>query len=126
MKSRHRKHLISARALADLVACFDSDMVAWQNMPPVGREWGSPDYERLSRIDELLLGATIERCAKTGLFVGHVPGIPGAHSQGATRDELEDNLREVLEMIISGATLRASIQDVPKFLLKPELRDREN
>jgi predicted RNase H-like HicB family nuclease len=44
--------------------------------------------------------AIIERCPDTGLFVGYVPGFPGAHSQGATRDELSDNLAEVIEMLL--------------------------
>jgi predicted RNase H-like HicB family nuclease len=43
--------------------------------------------------------AVIERDKQTGLYVGYVPGIPGAHSQGETLDELHDNLREVLEML---------------------------
>ena len=34
------------------------------------------------------------------LYVGTVPGLPGAHSQGATLDELQKNLREVLELIV--------------------------
>ncbi len=41
----------------------------------------------------------IERCTVTGLYVGHVPGIDGAHSQGATVEELVDNLRETLELL---------------------------
>ncbi|MFH1811252.1 MAG: type II toxin-antitoxin system HicB family antitoxin [Pseudomonadota bacterium] len=44
--------------------------------------------------------AIIEKCSNTGLFVGYVPGFPGAHSQGATIDELNDNLREVLAMLL--------------------------
>jgi len=32
--------------------------------------------------------------------VGYVPGFPGAHSQGETLDELNQNLREVVEMLI--------------------------
>jgi predicted RNase H-like HicB family nuclease len=44
--------------------------------------------------------AVIERDAQTGLYVGHVPGFPGAHSQGATLDELNANLREVIEMLL--------------------------
>jgi predicted RNase H-like HicB family nuclease len=44
--------------------------------------------------------AVIERCPETGLFVGYVPGFPGAHSQGATRDELEGNLKEVIAMLL--------------------------
>ena len=42
----------------------------------------------------------VERDSDTGLYVGHVPGWPGAHSQGATLDELRQNLREVLEMLL--------------------------
>lgn len=44
--------------------------------------------------------AVVERCPETNLFVGYVPGFPGAHSQGATLDELNANLREVLEMLL--------------------------
>lgn len=44
--------------------------------------------------------AVIEKCPDTGLFVGYVPGMPGAHSQGATLEELNDNMKEVLEMLI--------------------------
>lgn len=44
--------------------------------------------------------AIIERDADTGLYVGYVPGFPGAHSQGETLDELHENLREVIEMLL--------------------------
>ncbi len=44
--------------------------------------------------------AVIEHCPETGLFVGYVPGFPGAHSQGETLDELNRNLAEVIEMIL--------------------------
>lgn len=44
--------------------------------------------------------AIVEKDVETGLFVGYVPGFPGCHSQGATRDELNKNLREVLEMLL--------------------------
>ena len=44
--------------------------------------------------------AVIERDRDTGLLVGHVPGFPGAHSQGATLNELQENLREVIEMLL--------------------------
>ncbi len=43
--------------------------------------------------------AVVEHCPETNLYVGYVPGFPGAHSQGATLDELLHNLREVLEML---------------------------
>ncbi|MFN8012046.1 MAG: type II toxin-antitoxin system HicB family antitoxin [Holophagaceae bacterium] len=42
----------------------------------------------------------VEQDPKTGLFVGHVPGWPGAHSQGGSLDELTGNLREVIEMLL--------------------------
>ncbi len=44
--------------------------------------------------------AVVERCPETNLFVGYVPGFPGAHSQGETLDELNANLREVIEMLL--------------------------
>ncbi len=44
--------------------------------------------------------AVIEKCPDTGLYVGFVPGFPGAHSQAETLDELNDNLREVIEMLL--------------------------
>ena len=43
--------------------------------------------------------AVVEQCPETGLYVGYVPGFPGAHSQGQTLDELNRNLREVIEML---------------------------
>lgn len=42
----------------------------------------------------------VERDPETGLFVGSVPGWPGAHSQGETVEELERNLREVIAMLL--------------------------
>ena len=44
--------------------------------------------------------AVIERDPETHLFVGFVPGFPGAHSQGATLDELNSNLQEVISMLL--------------------------
>lgn len=44
--------------------------------------------------------AVIERDPDTGLFIGFVPGFPGAHSQGASLDELNANLREVVSMLL--------------------------
>jgi predicted RNase H-like HicB family nuclease len=44
--------------------------------------------------------AVVERCPDSGLYVGHVPGFPGAHSQAETLDELNKNLQEVIEMLL--------------------------
>ena len=44
--------------------------------------------------------AVVERCPDTGLYVGYVPGLTGAHSQGATLDELNANLTELVALIL--------------------------
>lgn len=44
--------------------------------------------------------AVVEKDADTALYVGYVPGWPGAHSQGATLDELRSNLEEVIAMLL--------------------------
>jgi predicted RNase H-like HicB family nuclease len=44
--------------------------------------------------------AVIERCPQTKLYVGFVPGFPGAHSQGMTLDEVNRNLQEVIAMLL--------------------------
>lgn len=44
--------------------------------------------------------AYVECDPETRLYVGIVPGIPGAHTQGATLDELRENLKEVLELCL--------------------------
>lgn len=42
----------------------------------------------------------VERDPETGSYVGSVPGWPGAHSQGASIEELHANLREVIAMLL--------------------------
>ena len=44
--------------------------------------------------------AIVERDGQTGMYVGYIPGWPGAHSQGETVDELRKNLEEVIEMLL--------------------------
>jgi len=44
--------------------------------------------------------AVIEKDLDTKLYVGYIPSFAGAHSQGATLDELQENLREVIEMLL--------------------------
>jgi len=44
--------------------------------------------------------AVVERDPDTALYVGYVPGFPGAHSQAETLDELQTNLHEVIEMLL--------------------------
>jgi len=47
-----------------------------------------------------VINVVIERDPDTGLFVGHVPGWPGAHRQGESLDELQANLQEVVSMLL--------------------------
>ena len=56
--------------------------------------------------------AYVEWDPATQLYVGIVPGIPGAHTQGATLDELQRNLKEVLELCVE----EQSIEDLPQFV----------
>ena len=42
----------------------------------------------------------VERDPETSLLVGYVPGFPGAHSQAESLDELQANMREVIEMLL--------------------------
>ncbi len=42
----------------------------------------------------------VEKCSDTDLYVGYVPGFPGAHSQAETLDELQHNMQEVIEMLL--------------------------
>jgi predicted RNase H-like HicB family nuclease len=56
--------------------------------------------------------AVIERCPETHLYVGYVPGFRGAHSQGATLDELHANLREVIAMLLDDGEPRLETEFV--------------
>lgn len=58
--------------------------------------------------------AYIEFDEVTKLYVGVVPGVPGAHTQAATLDELNRNLHEVLELCLEeNAELR---EHLPRFV----------
>ncbi len=56
----------------------------------------------------------VERDPETGVLVGYVPGWPGAHTQGSDMDELQQNLREVIEMMLEDGqpTLESEFVDV--------------
>lgn len=42
----------------------------------------------------------MEQDTDTGFYVGFVPGFPGAHTQAESLDELNANLKEVVEMLL--------------------------
>jgi len=58
--------------------------------------------------------AYVEWDPETKLYVGIVPGIPGAHTQAATLDELHENLKEVVALCLEehGGTA----EDLPRFV----------
>jgi predicted RNase H-like HicB family nuclease len=58
--------------------------------------------------------AYIEWDPDTSLYVGTVPGIRGAHSQGSTLDELRSNLQEVVELCIEENG--GESDDLPRFV----------
>ena len=48
-------------------------------------------------------------------FIGIVPGLPGAHSQAATLDELYSNLQEVIRLCLIEMTDEEKAE-LPKFI----------
>jgi len=57
----------------------------------------------------------IEKDPETGLYVGIVPGIPGAHTQAETLDELQKNLKEVVELCLEEMDEEARTH-IPEFV----------
>ena len=53
--------------------------------------------------------AVVERCPETKLYVGYIPGFPGAHTQGAKLDELQENLEEVVSMLLEDGEPRLQL-----------------
>lgn len=49
---RKRKSIIDARLLRQRRRLFEQEMQLWDQMPAVGREFGSPDFERLMAEDQ--------------------------------------------------------------------------
>jgi predicted RNase H-like HicB family nuclease len=58
--------------------------------------------------------AYVEFDEETKQYVGVVPGMTGAHSQGKTLDELQKNLKEVLELCLEVDKEGGS--DLPHFV----------
>lgn len=58
--------------------------------------------------------AYVEWDPETKLYVGTVPTVPGAHTQAATLDELQANLKEVIELCL--VDYEGSLDDLPRFV----------
>lgn len=52
----------------------------------------------------LRLTAYIEKDTETGLYVAIIPGIPGAHTQAENLNELQKNIKEVVELCLEEMT----------------------
>jgi len=48
--------------------------------------------------------AHIEKDKESGLYYGHIPSLPGAHTQAETLDELQRNLEEVVTLCLEEVT----------------------
>lgn len=62
--------------------------------------------------------AVIERDTDTGFYVGYVPGLPGAHTQGETLDELNANLKEVVEMLLENDDVKVEAEFIGTQLVE--------
>ena len=59
--------------------------------------------------------AQIEKDLETGLYIGIIPNIPGAHTQAKTLDELSKNLKEVLTLCIESMSIE-ELKGLPEFI----------
>lgn len=60
--------------------------------------------------------AYIEYDSETESYVGTVPGLHGAHSQGKSLDELHKNLREVVQLVLEERKARGEPIEVDPFV----------
>lgn len=58
--------------------------------------------------------AYVEWDPEVKVYVGIVPGVPGAHTQAETLDELKENLKEVLELCLE--EYDGNPEDLPRFV----------
>jgi predicted RNase H-like HicB family nuclease len=58
--------------------------------------------------------AYIEWDPDSRLYVGVIPGLPGAHTQAASLDELQQNLREVVQLCLD--EYQGAVDDLPQFV----------
>ena len=58
--------------------------------------------------------AYVEWDPETKLYVGVVPGISGAYTQAESLDELQQNLKEVLELCLEEYS--GKIENIPQFV----------
>ena len=57
----------------------------------------------------------IEKDPESNMYIAIVPGIPGAHTQAETLDELQKNLKEVVELCLEEMDTETKRQ-IPEFV----------
>lgn len=73
------------------------DLADWNNVVPVGREFGSPDYDRLTALDDLAVRATgsLEQ-ARRWLEAPH-PGLNGKTPEEVAKSQF--GYEQVIELL---------------------------
>lgn len=59
--------------------------------------------------------AEITKDNEVNQYIGIVPGLPGAHTQAPTLDELQINLQDVIQLCIREMT-EEEISNIPDFV----------
>lgn len=57
----------------------------------------------------------IEKDPISGMYIATVPSIPGAHTQAKTLDQLNKNLKEVVNLCLEELS-SAELQTIPEFV----------
>ena len=63
--------------------------------------------------------AIVERDTATGLLVGSLPGVPGAHALGSSIEEVQLNLGLVLTMLEEQGALRSESEFIGIVHVRP-------
>ena len=59
--------------------------------------------------------AQIERDRDSGMYIAYVPSLPGAHTQAMSLDDLQSNLKEVIELCLEELT-KEELANLPEFI----------
>ncbi len=59
--------------------------------------------------------AQIERDKESGMYIAYVPSLPGAHTQAVSLDELQINLKEVIELCLEELT-KEELASLPEII----------
>ncbi len=58
--------------------------------------------------------AQVERDNETKMYIGRIPNLPGVHTQAATLDELNENLKEVITLCLEEMT-EEELSSIPEL-----------